>query len=565
MSSPRFQSVPLVVLVATATACVDEGPLEVPTDVDQSAVQLQEVPPRQTTWIPSDPPRVWKYASHTDSTITLGVKDPQASRGVFNGTRLVSQSVWLEALSTLNDLAGVSIVETNFRYSAVRLAVRTKEAVARVSELPFVDYLEPAIIVADPGVLEPSSNIGTSSESSSCAWDSSAGDNNGYWIAADNGEKIANIFDGMGIPTAWGYSTGSGVRVGLIDTGIDYRNPDLANWTAWAVSTDSPLDSKGHGTHQGGNIGAAKNGEYFRGVAYAATFASVNHGDELHEVNGWRATDAIDTLAYDFGAIVISMALKAHDDSNLVSDAIANHYTNRDVVFAAAAGSTGLGLWGFSDVVFPADNPNVIAVGSVNYPDDTHFACSHTGHELELSAYHGQPTSGTSSEGFGNGESGNTSNSTSIVSGVVALVRARYPTLTNADVRKHLRRYARDLGNAGHDDEFGYGLIDAATSVNPPDLDIDMSGPYEVKTGYFCTWLANSSGGVGWHYSYDWYVNGQWAGSGSVLETALSARSEIKVTVRDRLDNTNTEARIVEVDESYPIGDCESPETGGEA
>src|SRR4029079_3246454 len=64
-------------------------------------------------------------------------------------------------------------------------------------------------------------------------------------------------------PEAWAISTGTAVRVAVIDTGIDYTHPDLtANYAGGAdfVNGDAdPMDDHGHGTHVSGTIAAALN------------------------------------------------------------------------------------------------------------------------------------------------------------------------------------------------------------------------------------------------------------------------------------------------------------------
>jgi hypothetical protein len=116
-------------------------------------------------------------------------------------------------------------------------------------------------------------------------------------------------------------------------------------------------------------------------------------------------------------------------------------------------------------VVFPASHPDVIAVSAINYDNLQIYTKSHSGYQVELSSYHGQPTTGTNDEGYYNAQSGNSSNASAIVSGVATLVRGRYPFLRNYEVRNRLRRGARDLGPVGRDGHYGYGVINAYAAV----------------------------------------------------------------------------------------------------
>ena len=74
---------------------------------------------------------------------------------------------------------------------------------------------------------------------------------------------------------AWGNSMGKGIRVGVVDTGIDFNHPDLkVNYVGGATfvpGTSTPMDDHGHGTHCSGTIAAAMNGAGVVGVAPQAS------------------------------------------------------------------------------------------------------------------------------------------------------------------------------------------------------------------------------------------------------------------------------------------------------
>ena len=80
-------------------------------------------------------------------------------------------------------------------------------------------------------------------------------------------------------PAAWDYTAGKGVKVAVIDTGIDYTHPDLAaNYKGGYNAVDpaaAPLDDQGHGTHVAGTIAGVKNLAGVAGVAPAADLYAV--------------------------------------------------------------------------------------------------------------------------------------------------------------------------------------------------------------------------------------------------------------------------------------------------
>jgi subtilisin len=364
-----------------------------------------------------------------------------------------------------------------------------------------------------------------------------------------SGDSIPVIYSKMGIENAWNYSNGSGVTLANLDTGINALHPEFSNWQYATVYGD-PVDYNGHGTHAAGVMGAPRNGQYMAGVAWGANHVSVKHSDGVTSVSAWRIVDAIDLAVDTYAASVLNMPFRSESSHEVVDDAIEDRYINDDVVFVAASGSAGLHFPG-SDVIFPAEHPFVVSVPAVDYDTDDKFHCSHDGPENEFAAYQGMPTTGHQAiDGSYWGESGNTSNASTIIAGIVTLVRSRFPSLRNYEVRSHLRKYVTDLGAFGRDDKFGWGVPQADDAVNPPSLNVDISGPDEVRTNYGCTWRASSHGGVGIH-SYSWYINGAFKTAGYEMSAVLPSQGgEVKVTAVDDIGNQNTEAIVVDVSPS---------------
>jgi len=78
---------------------------------------------------------------------------------------------------------------------------------------------------------------------------------------------------------AWNFTEGAGVKVAVIDTGMDYTHPDLkANYAGGynaIVSTMTPMDDHGHGTHVSGTIGAVRDSKGVVGIAPRASLYAV--------------------------------------------------------------------------------------------------------------------------------------------------------------------------------------------------------------------------------------------------------------------------------------------------
>ena len=129
---------------------------------------------------------------------------------------------------------------------------------------------------------------------------------------------------------AWTVTTGGEeVIVAVIDTGVEYRHPDLADnvWSGigwnFAGGNDDPMDYHGHGTHVAGTIAAVGDDGYgVAGVAWDARIMVLKAlGDDGR---GWTAdiAEAV-TYASNHGADVINMSLGGESYSQVFYDALA--------------------------------------------------------------------------------------------------------------------------------------------------------------------------------------------------------------------------------------------------
>lgn len=175
-------------------------------------------------------------------------------------------------------------------------------------------------------------------------------------------------------------TAGSGIKVGIIDSGIDYTHPDLGGGTSFPTSrvtkgrdyvdNDSdPRDGYGHGTHVAGIVGADGNpklgGAY--GVAPKVTFGAYRVFNNSGDANTADITKAIDQ-AYLDGMNVVNLSLGAtsvswpNETSYPLTQAAAT-LVKRGVVVVASAGNSSRGLFTAGS---PAVAPGVIAVAATN-------------------------------------------------------------------------------------------------------------------------------------------------------------------------------------------------------
>ncbi len=271
------------------------------------------------------------------------------------------------------------------------------------------------------------------------------------------------------------YNKGSGVKVAIIDTGIDYDHPDLsANYHGghdFANDDNNPMDDNGHGTHCAGIIAALDNNTGVIGVAPKACLHSIK---VLDSSGSGYVSDVIAGIqwAVDNGMDIISMSFGSNSNSRSLQNACDNAYSN-GLTLVAAAGNDykAWGSWWEWDTVdYPAKYDSVIAVGATD-KNNNKASWSSTGSALELAA------PGVSIYSTYWNDSYTTKSGTSMscphVAGVAALILAGEPGLSNAQVRTRLRQTANDLGSVGRDKWYGYGLVDADEAApgpanNPP-------------------------------------------------------------------------------------------------
>ncbi len=275
------------------------------------------------------------------------------------------------------------------------------------------------------------------------------------------------------------YNKGTGVKVAIIDTGIDYTHPDLdANYRGgydFANDDADPKDDNGHGTHCAGIVAAEDNLEGVIGVApeadlYAVKvlnrFGSGLLSDVIAGID-WSVTNGMQVISMSLGTSVYSVSLEA----------ACNSAYNAGLVLVAAAGNSGDGDPTTYEYSYPAAYASVIAVGATDITDTAPY-WSNSGPYLELAApgvsiYSTLPTyrvTLTRTYGYNYGTLSGTSMACPHVTGTAALVIASDLTLTNLDVRSRLQTTADDLGPAGWDSVYGYGLVDAHEAA--PGVDI---------------------------------------------------------------------------------------------
>jgi len=304
----------------------------------------------------------------------------------------------------------------------------------------------------------------------------------------DNAWGVKHI--GAGIVHDGG-NKGAGVKVAIIDSGIDYTHPDLdANYAGGYdfVNDDTvPMDDDGHGTHVAGTIAAEDNDAGVVGVAPEASIYAL----KVLEGGTGLYSDVIAAIewAVDNGIQVTNNSYGSSGDPGMMVKAAFDNAYAAGVLHVAAAGNSGNPPGFFDNVIYPARWASVIAVAATDQ-SDSRPKWSSTGPDVELAA----PGVSVYSTYWDNtyATMSGTSMASPHVAGTAALVMIAYPSWTNVQVRSQLRDTADDLGAAGPDNLYGYGLVDAdeaaprtntppSVAITDPAAGATISGTYRVK------------------------------------------------------------------------------------
>gem|GEM_PF-1253904 len=273
----------------------------------------------------------------------------------------------------------------------------------------------------------------------------------------------------LSIGAADAITDGRGVVVAVIDGGVDATHPKLAGQlvpgfgTGGDAAPDGMRDSEesGHGTAMAGIIaGRADVGPAsIQGIAPGAKVMPISTGSEID-------TDEVAAgirYAVDHGAKVINMSLGSPGPATLTERSAVRYALDHDVVVVAAAGNSEPGD---REINAPANIPGVIAVTGTNINGEG-WRGSVTGPQAVVAApapnVFAPVPRRVSADGYDSGDG--TSNSSAIVSGIVALIRAHYPTLDAANVIERLIATATDKGAPGRDALYGYGEVDPVRAL----------------------------------------------------------------------------------------------------
>ena len=275
----------------------------------------------------------------------------------------------------------------------------------------------------------------------------------------------------IGADAAGGTTTGRGITVAVVDTGVDYNHPALKDKVAQKadfVSADmSGFTGESHGTSVAGIIAASAVEEGgMSGVAPGVRLIAVR-ACWADSAGGSKAVCSSEKLAkgIDFAlsnkAQVINLSVGGPRDA-LIAALIQQAYGSGVTVVAAAGNGGAKGK-----PVYPAAMREGIAVSATD-ADDKLYTLSTRGDYVDVAAP-GVDILSPAPGGAWQMESG-TSQAAAHVSGAVALILQDYPELSPFQIKHLLGSSAVDLGKPGKDPEYGEGRIDVGKALGKLDF-----------------------------------------------------------------------------------------------
>lgn len=369
-------------------------------------------------------------------------------------------------------------------------AGKVEAKIAAFKADPKVEYAEPDYIAQpayEPNDYDSGTQWGLETIEAPLAWDFCKGDSNvvvavidwgvdlqhpdlGAKIWTNPNETIGDA-NGDGFPGIQGIDDDGD---GLIDEDslkrqpgdVDYTNDlkddddengyadDIRGWD-FANDDNDPQDDYGHGTHVGGIAAAATdNGVGIAGVGFNSRIMAVKVGDGT--TGRARYSDIAYGIMYaaDNGAKVINLSLGGYAYSGFLGGAV-NYAWDAGCVLVGAVGNNNK-----SDPFYPAAYDNVIGVSATDQ-NDAKTSWSNYGAHVAVAAPGVSIYSTYWNDGSTYAHMSGTSMSAPHVAGLAALLFAQDGGRSNADVRSLIEETADDLGDAGWDQYYGYGRINA--------------------------------------------------------------------------------------------------------
>jgi len=451
-------------------------------------------------WKDATDKMIWSALKHSDGIISVGYK-PVLETNIDDriSSININDASWKDAKKQVLDLIYTYEKQNNLslkqedlevwkekKLPVVDVKITSIETLKALRHLPLTRYVEPMGYdpIAEENVITESSIF----DGSGCGGydgNNSLVAGSDYTVVSPN-TKVSWNYSYHGIQNAWTKSTGSGIKIMVIDSGVDPDQENLGTDFNQGLSSGRTVekiftlpgvtsadDECGHGTTMCGSATAPRGTDGNAcGVAYNASLIACRASkdvfiDESDEIKG--VSDAYTAAGDNSSVKIISCSMGRLTSSGQIKDAINYAYGKGKLMFCAGGTSfswTAL----FVGVIFPANLPNVQAVTGIKDKSKL-TACSdcHKGKQIDFVIVMEKSVGGlhalsTATSGDVPTTIGGSSVATSTAAGIAALVWSHFPNFTRDDVINKLSTTASKYPNK--DKNYGWGIMNADAATN---------------------------------------------------------------------------------------------------
>lgn len=499
----NFFKISILLLLVFASCTKDEtneNPIVIdvtqkdPLTIEQITTKIDESFATQNSfnWKEASNHMLWSaiYQGQKIATIGFGNSENDFERSKSSNNANIQKELLDIILKYEGKELDKVLISSDKYLNLVDVLIEKQETVIALRRSKLIRYIEPADYryMESKGIVERSTS---SSSSSGCGYESETLSTSDYTTITPNARMPWN-FPLHNINAAWNVSTGSGVTIGVIDTGVSPNQSLLGTsfnnglssgrsiqkygtyvdsiWP-WSTTTDGPNDQCGHGTSMASVATAPRNNAGLPvGVAYNANLITYRAAANVvlegyHEHNGVK--NAFTALGNNTSVKIISMSMGHIISVGKIEDGVRYAYGKGKLIFCA--GGTSTSFTSFAGVIFPAWMAEAVAVTGVK-EGTSNQKCDvcHNGSKIDFTVQMQRTSTGntvpvTSYYNAQNDYVGGSSVATATTAGIAALVWSKNPTRTRDQVLTKMKQSATYYPT--RDANYGHGNINAFLAV----------------------------------------------------------------------------------------------------
>lgn len=443
------------------------------------------------SWNESSSHFLWSgiFQGNKIASIGFGSSKDDFDRSKSSGSESLQNEI-LEVIQKYEGKKDRILLSSDQYLNQIDVYIEKQETVIALRKLKSIRYFEPA----DYRYFENENKINgaakSSGSSSGCGYESTALNTADYTTVTPNAKAPWSFYK-HNITSAWTYSTGAGITIGLIDSGVSSNQSLLGSsfnnglssgrtiskngvyvdsiWP-WSTGYDGSDDKCGHGTSMASAMAAPRNnlGQPV-GVAYNANLVTYRAASNV-VLDGYQEQEGVKTaftaLGNNTAVKIISMSMGHIFSVGKIEDGVKYAYSKGKLIFCA--GGTSTSFTTFVGVIFPAWMPETQAITGVK-EDTSNQKCDvcHSGAEIDFT-YQMERASGNSIPvlSYYNAQTdyvGGSSVATASTAGIAALVWSKNPSWTRDQVLTKMRQSSTYYPTKNSD--YGYGNINVLQAV----------------------------------------------------------------------------------------------------